>query len=57
VVVVLGCVIVRVVSPFSTLAVTSAPLAPRTSTVATAPPFAWRRRDKSFSNIETDTSC
>jgi hypothetical protein len=40
VVVVLGCVIETVVIPFSTVAVTSAPLAPRTSTVATAPPFA-----------------
>jgi hypothetical protein len=55
-VVVLGCVIVTVFMPFSTVAVTSAPLAPRTSTVATAPPLAWRRRDKSFSNIRTDTS-
>jgi len=49
----LTSVIVMVVTPFSTVAVTSAPVVPTRKTVAMTPDLAWRNSVSRRSNIQT----
>jgi len=53
----LACVIVIVVTPFWTVAVTSAPVVPRRNTPAMTPDFAWRNSSSRRSNMDMPPIC